>query len=100
MGCNVFETPFELHRRIADSQVGADKVTVTVLVEQLGSISKCLDAIALGGNVTAFNAEILGELADLTFHLGRFADQRTEGKGLSWLEIIGEERYRERRNVV
>lgn len=54
------ESPFELHRRIADSQVGADKVTISVMMEQLGSISKCLDNIVLSGDAKGYNAEIMG----------------------------------------
>jgi hypothetical protein len=88
-------SPFELHRHIADSSVGADKVTVSVMMEQLGSISKCLDKIAMGGVKPAYDAEIRGEMADLAFHLTMFAMRR--GDNLASLADMGEERYKERR---
>jgi len=88
------KTPFELHQQIADSSVGADKVTVSVMMAQLGSISNCLDKTVLEGP-RGYNAEIEGEMADLVFHLDVFAKRR--GKILEDLRLMGAERYEERR---
>jgi len=89
------KTPFELHQQIADSSVGVDKVTVSIMMAQLGSISNCLDRMFLEGP-RGYNAEIEGEMADLVFHLDVFAKRR--GKNLDDLQTMGAERYEERRS--
>ena len=88
------ETPFKLHERIANSSVGPDKIAISVMMEQLGSISKCLDQIVLTGDSSGYTAEIIGELSDLTFHLAESARRRD--RGLGQLRNMSEERYNER----
>lgn len=88
-------SPLQLHQAIAKSRVGADKVTLTVMIEQIGSISKCLDKAYLCGSDVGYRAEIEVELADLTFHLSEFSRRRN--LSMDALLEMGTTRYAERR---
>lgn len=89
--------PYKLHSTIANSLFGADKVTLTVLLEQIGSISKMLDRLAQGEALRGYKAELNAELSDLVFHLDEFV--KRWGYNLDELKVYGKERWEDRHPI-
>ncbi len=90
-------TPAERHCQIARTVCGTDLVTLSVLVEQIGSMSKILCAVAESHEGwLGYKGEFKNELADLVYHLSVLAMRH--GTTIKELVDLGKERYCERQN--